>query len=298
MHISDSHLAEIDEQGFTLVEQFLTADEVAAARAALWFTFPEPEDYFANPAAHEHLTRHQFSGLKVFPFVGWDLNRLAFHPDLVDAAERYLGTTDLDLYKIEAWGKYSGSVAYDQPHHRDFGNHSIVVPRADGAYRQLTTFILLSDVTEEDGPTRLVPLEHTRDVPFIPPEQAPFFLGSVPFGRFADVEVPAVGPAGSLLMYRTDVFHRGSNFTGEQRARFALLADYTVRGAPFTGKVAWPNQANHPCWPEVMERATVRERELFGFPAPGDPYWNEQTVRDVGARYPAMDMSPYGDALG
>jgi hypothetical protein len=37
----------------------------------------------------------------------------------------------------------------------------------------------------------------------------------------------------------------------------------------------------------------VRERDLFGFPRPGDGYWNEQTLADVAARYPGMDMTPY-----
>jgi len=37
----------------------------------------------------------------------------------------------------------------------------------------------------------------------------------------------------------------------------------------------------------------VRERDLFGFPRPGDAYWNEQTLADVAARYPGMDMTPY-----
>ena len=35
------------------------------------------------------------------------------------------------------------------------------------------------------------------------------------------------------------------------------------------------------------------ERDLFGFPKPGDPYWNEQTLADVAARYPGMDLTPY-----
>ena len=30
---------------------------------------------------------------------------------------------------------------------------------------QMTSFILLSDVTDLDGPTKVVPLEKTRDVP-------------------------------------------------------------------------------------------------------------------------------------
>ena len=30
-----------------------------------------------------------------------------------------------------------------------------------------------------------------------------------------------------------------------------------------------------------MPQCTVRERDLFGFPRPGDDYWNEQTLADV-----------------
>ena len=31
----------------------------------------------------------------------------------------------------------------------------------------------------------------------------------------------------------------------------------------------------------MIERATPHEGELFGFPAIGDPYWNDQTLTDV-----------------
>ena len=106
--------------------------------------------------------------MEEFPYRSWDLNRLAFHPDLVDAAERYLGTTELHLYKVELWAKYGGAANYDQPLHRDYGSHSLVVPRPDGRYQQLTTFIFLSDVTADDGPTRIVPFDEGKDVPFTP----------------------------------------------------------------------------------------------------------------------------------
>ena len=38
----------------------------------------------------------------------------------------------------------------------------------------------------------------------------------------------------------------------------------------------------------------MRERELFGFPRPGDPHWNDQTVSGVQQRYQNIDMTPYG----
>jgi hypothetical protein len=162
-----------------------------------------------------------------------------------------------------------------------------VVPRLDGRYQQITTFIYLSDVTADDGPTRIVPYDRGTDVPF-----TPLYLH---FGEMAEAEVPAVGPAGSLLIYRTDVLHRGSDFTGPGRSRFSLLVDFQARGTTWGGKMAWPKDSPNR-WAKFMPQCTVRQRDLFGFPRPGDPYWNQQTLDDVAARYPGMDMTPYGPA--
>lgn len=293
MRVADEALDEIRTQGYTVVPRFIADDELASAQAWLWDEFPRPADYFTDPAAHARYSRSQFAGLRLFPTMGWALNRLAFHPDLVDLAERYLGTDDLQLYKCEIWAKYAGAIDYDQPHHRDFGNHSLVVPRTDDIGTQLTCFILLSDVTELDGPTAVVPIGQSAHISMVPVDTEPDWPLSVPRGTFADVEVPVTGAAGSLFVYRTDVFHRGTNFDAPERSRFALLADYQARGPAWAGKMAWPNQAQHPGFVEVIERATVRERDVFGFPRPGDPYWNHQTLDGVQQRYPNMDMTPY-----
>jgi hypothetical protein len=284
VRVSDAALDEVRERGFVVVEGFLTAAELAAAQAALWLHFPKPDEYFADPAAFARYGASQFAGVEEFPYRSWDLNRLAFHPDLVDAAERFLATAELHLYKVELWAKYSGAVDYDQPLHRDYGSHSLVVPRLDGRYQQLTTFIFLSDVTGDDGPTRIVPYPCGKDIPFTP------LYGD--FATVTDAEVPAIGPAGSLLVYRTDILHRGSNFAAGGRARFSLLADYQARGTTWGGKMAWPKQSPER-WAKLVPQCSVRERDLFGFPRPGDAYWNEQTLTDVAARYPGIDMAPY-----
>ena len=290
MRVPDATLDEVREQGFSLLEGFLAPDELEAAHDALWKHFPDPDEYFADPTIPERarFARSQFAGVEEFPYRSWDLNRLAVHPDLVDAVERYLETTDLHLYKVELWAKYAGAVDYDQPLHRDYGSHSLVVPRPEPRYQQITTFIYLSDVTEEDGPTVIVPYDAGKDVPY-----TPLYLE---FGALADVEVAATAPAGSLLAYRTDVLHRGSDFAAPHRARFSILADYQRRGMTWAGKMAWPKQAPQR-WAKLIPQCSVRERDLFGFPRPGDPYWNKQTLRDVAARYPGMDMTPYGDAV-
>ncbi len=217
------------------------------------------------------------------------LNRVPVYPDLIDAAERFLQTKEIDCYKIELWAKYSGAIDYDQFHHRDYGNHTIVVPRADGLMPQMTCFILLSDVTELDGPTKAVPLEYTRDIPI--GQQA------MKMGELFEHEVAVTGPAGSILIYKTDVFHRGSNFKGPGRSRFVMPVDFKARGWRWQGKLAWPDHANNPGWAEAMTWMTPRQRDLFGFPPVGDPYWNAQTLSDVQMRYPNMDLSPYAEGV-
>jgi hypothetical protein len=286
VRVPDASLEQVRDHGFTLIEGFLAPDELRAAQQALRLHFPTPEEYFADPAGYPEYGGDQFAGVQEFPYRSWDLNHLAIHPDLVDAAERYLGTTELHLYKVELWAKYAGAVNYDQPLHRDYGSHSLVVPRREARFQQLTTFIFLSDVTEDDGPTRIVPYERGLDVPFTPLY--------IEFGELADAEVPAVGPAGSLLVYRTDILHRGSNLTGAGSSRFSILADYQVRGTTWGGKMAWPKQSPQR-WAKLMPQCTVRERDLFGFPRPGHDYWNDQTLADVALRYPGLDMEPYRD---
>ncbi|MGH7011594.1 MAG: hypothetical protein ACREEX_12235, partial [Caulobacteraceae bacterium] len=101
MHVSDEKIAQVFDQGFTIVEGFLDRDLLEAAREALWSVYPRPEVYFADPAAFPRFARSQFSGLKFFPYPSWALNRIPVHPDLVDAAERFCGSTDIEIYKIE-----------------------------------------------------------------------------------------------------------------------------------------------------------------------------------------------------
>jgi len=290
MRIPDERLAEIWDRGFTVVENFLDRETLLAAQDALWEIYPRPEAYFADPSAFPKFARSQFAGLRLFPYGSWALNRIPVYPDLLDAAERFLQTSEIDCYKIELWAKYAGAVDYDQAHHRDYANHTIVVPRADGVMPQMTCFILLSDVTDLDGPTKAVPIDKTRHIPI--------GVNRTELGEFFDDEVAVTGPAGSILIYKTDVFHRGSNFMAPGRSRFVMPVDFKPRGWRWQGKLAWPDHATSQNWKDAMCAMTPRQRDVFGWPPAGDPYWNAQTLADVGLRYPGLDLSPYAEAAG
>jgi hypothetical protein len=297
MRVPGRCLAELRELGYLLFEGFLEADELAAAQDALWLHYPRPADYFEDPEAHAWLATSQWDGLIKGPWRSWHLNRLAFHPDLLDLAERFLGSADLRLYDAELWAKYAGAADYEQQHHRDLGNHTLVVPKRSDPATQMQSWILLSDVGEDDGPTKVVPLPNSESIPYWPDtldgSTNDYVTNYLPAGAFADEEISVTGPAGTLFCFRTDIVHRGSRMTAARSARFSLLAHYDVWGPRWTGRAAWPTHSLGADWCEIIERATPRERSVFGFPAPGDPYWDEQTLADTQARYPRADLTPY-----
>jgi hypothetical protein len=97
----DRCVADLRQRGYLVFEGFLEGDELAAAQEALWLHYPRPEEYAADPAAHAWLATDQWSGIVRGPWRSWRLSRLAFHPDLLDLAERFLGSADLRLYEAE-----------------------------------------------------------------------------------------------------------------------------------------------------------------------------------------------------
>src|SRR5947208_3014970 len=71
---------------------------------------------------------------------------------------------------------------------------------------------------------------------------------------------------------------------------------FRARDSHWMGFSAWARAGQAPALQRFLERATPRQRELLGFPPPGHPYWNRETLAGVAARYPGMDMTPYRDA--
>ena len=290
MRIDEARLAEVWDRGFAIVENFVDGDRLKAAQDALWDVYPRPEDYFAAQVDYATFKDDPFAGVRFFPYPSWAINRLAIDPDLIDAAERFLSSRDIEIYKVELWAKYAGAANYEQQHHRDYPSHSLVTPRSDQAHAQMTTFLLLSDVGDVDGPTRLVPQNLTRNIPM--------GVSRLPVGAFAAEEVAATAPAGSLLIYKTDVFHRGSSFAAPGRSRFVMMVDFQQRGWRWNGKMSWPDHAFKPAMAEALVRMSPRERDLFGWPPIGSDYWNAQTLADVTIRYPGIDLTPYAEPAG
>jgi hypothetical protein len=186
------------------------------------------------------------------------------------------------------WAKFTGACDYEQAHHRDYLNHTVVVPSRDPRHRNLEMFVLLNDVTESLGPTHVVSTMLTGALPLLPHEAA----RSDHPGLY-DAEVPATGPAGTVLAYRGETMHRATDLTEPGGARFTLHCSFRPAADEWVGRVGWGDRSFDPAWNAFVSRATPEQLELFGFPAPGHPFWTQQTLDDLTVRYPSLDTTPW-----
>ena len=88
----------------------------------------------------------------------------------------------------------------------------------------------------------------------------------VPNGRPDHECVPMIVPGGSVCLYSIYTRHTASEFksgAGEQAMR------------------------------RFIAEASPRQRELLGFPPPGDPLWSERFTAAMATHYPGFDPTPY-----
>lgn len=285
------HVKRLHTDGYIVVEDFMTDDERAAVAADLAHYFPTWAELTREPARWPDIDRTG-DGVAELPFKGRALNDMSTHPELVAFARDALDQEQVFLTQSICWAKYAGRADFSQPLHLDWHDNSLVMPRSDGAFGQLHMILYYSDVVPGGAPTAVVPLADGADRPL------------VPWGRSRDAdpqlyerEQPLHVPAGALLCFTGRTFHRGSGFTGTEGARFTHHLAWRGAGFEWMSWRGWAQYADQLPMVRWLPRASVEQRTVLGFPPPGHPYWNAESIDLVAARYPRMDMTPYREAV-
>lgn len=284
-----------DDDGWCVIERAIPEAELRAAQQALAELFPTAVEMDAAPPDDERAApwRTWDAPWPEFPFASAALNNLVVHDVVIDLAQQLLRTDDVHCYLALASAKYFGqSSGYNQLLHADYPNHSLLVPRRD-AYQHLETFIYLSDVSPANGATRMVSYRKTAHVPV---EEHTLNLRD--HAELYDDPHDASGPAGTIVAYRPDVYHRSVDIAQPGTARFMLHVAYKPAGAEWGGYQAWPFKGFSPEWHNFVRHATPRQLMAVGFPKPGHPYWTAETLAGVAARYPGVDLGPWRAELG
>jgi hypothetical protein len=278
-----------ETDGWFVIREFFDQETVAAAVAEFKEQyFPDMRSVWREP--DPRLKSEQFAGIIEFPFKQSPLlNQAAFDERIYELATELLQDPNIVMYQVQAWAKYTEAANYDQLLHRDFRNHTLVVPDQDRPeYRQMEAMLLLTDVSEDLGPTHLVSRKHTRQVP-VQPE----FLEREGNEWLYELEESAAAPAGSLLVYAPDVIHRGTDLTKPGGSRFVVSIGYQRRGVNWMGYHCWPKSGSWPSFMSFVRAASPTQLKALGFPMPSDPYWTVDTRAAVAERYLGLDLDRY-----
>jgi Phytanoyl-CoA dioxygenase (PhyH) len=291
-----------NDDGYAILPALIPAEELKPAMAELDLMFPSADGFHdGTDARRDRFIGDEFAGIDTFPFTSSEVSLLAVHPRILALAGALLNDGDIHIYTAEAWAKYTGACDYDQDLHRDYLNHTLLVPSTAPEYRQVEMFVFLSDVPEELGPPHLVSRKHTADLPAVPN----WFLRQGHNGsssRFADAsgsprlyqaEVSSAGPAGTVIAFEAGTFHRGTQLTAPRGVRYSMHLGFRPARIQWGQRVGWAAKSFEREWTEFVHRATPRQLQAFGFPPPGHPYWTPRTLAGVALRYPDFDLAPW-----
>ena len=276
------------EDGFALVPDLVPAEDIdaVAGELAVLYGGDTFDDYnrasgYGDGAREGRQFRaSQVDGMRGFPMRHCpNLNNLFVHPRLVAFARSALADEDLRIYQAAVWAKWAGAINYEQPLHQD-GNHSLIPPRMEPGFWHMEAFLYLSDVDEDCAPPRLVPrsLSHLRR------------------DELYDHEIVATGRRGTILAYRSDVWHRGTDFARPDASRTVLVVGFRPASAEWFSYDAFGRHGASRVFADFVSGKSPDDLALFGIPRPGHPYWTEATIDAMTLKYPGLDMSPWFDA--
>ena len=271
MHITDEQIATFREQGFLVVENFLSEEERLDALDGFYTLFSPSFDEYVS-AGRKNTTPQQ----NLFPWDHSGINHVAVHPDLIDAMERILQTREIRLCEGAIGMKYAGEDYGGFLYHIDYGNNTLGPILEPDDFMHIQCLHFFDDVTAETAPIHLVPN-----------------------GGSDDESIPVIVPGGSICLYSIYTRHSASPFTGERGHRPAMWANYCRKDRPWDGGRSFTYKcgAGEAAMARFLVEATPRQRELLGFPPPGDPLWTRAFLDGMVKRYPGFDPGSYQNGL-
>ena len=300
------------EEGVILLKNILPSELVYSAKR-----FMDEKYNLKNPPHSDFGSKN---GELQFPS-STILDKITLHPNIIEIAETYLNTKDILLTQSDAWSKKGTDERNpqsnkDQRIHMDYGNHTFLHPPNFNNPEVIAMIVYLSDTEITGGGTAYVSkTDETEELyksPYInmpgqnkyefynDKETAENYFKNLDktIFKFREKlyknETIIKAKPGDILVYRLDVWHRGTPVK-KNKIRHVMNLAYKKK------ECFWINQWN-PGWTKKMyygkiekifKNLTPRQRELLGIPKPGDKYWNKENIKMLEYRYPGIDVGPY-----
>ena len=233
--------------------------------------------------------RKQFMNIDILPYAGSvAMNMISLDPRLIALAKQLLGVEEVELYQSHTWAKFTGEADYDQAFHCDFGNHTLTVPADDAHSRTVNFVIYISDVTDGVGALHYVSKNDAAEVL----GEGMVVAETEKQAALKARQQSAAAPAGSVVAYGIDTFHRGTNLTDLEGFRYTMTVSYKALGNSQIGFHVWQFAPDKP-WHLILNHGSPQQLQCLGIPLPGDPFWTARTLQLTQARWPDWDMRAY-----
>ena len=323
--------AQVDQwrsAGYALVDGVFPADLIEALASDASAKFPPPDS-----SAAQEISDFGSGGGFVFPSTSRAFNAVTLHPRLLAAVAQLLGVdiSNLRLTQSDLWPKYGQRAKsrgaldnQDQRIHVDYPNHLLAHPTPWHRPEAIEAILYLSDSTDCGGPTAVVPRDGDSDPAYPWPIVDTPGVADLHYMNdraSAETYMRKARPAalklreqlydreryvryrpGTLLLYRHDVWHRGTPLL-EGTLRLAQNLSFRRAECEWISTLhigwAWNMYERNKTLPKLIAKASLDQRAVLGFPQPGSSYWCQQTIEAVAARFApfGMDMTPYEQAL-
>jgi len=237
----DHHVQEIIEQGYTVVPNVLSSDEVREINEIIDAIFDKEKTIADERNWHNATFRVAYMLPQKHPL----FRTLPFNPRVLPLMQAVLGNRCI-LSSLNALTMSPGGIT--QKLHRDHGDPTPGVTMTINALQTLDAF------TRENGATRVIPGTH-NDLATPPKDTS----------NWESRTVTLEAPAGSLIAFNGALFHAGSanTTTNLRRCLHAYYARAWVRPQ-------WDYPAS--LTSDVAETLTVEQKKLFGYYPPSQRY--------------------------
>jgi len=322
--LTDAQIDSWRSRGFALVDGLFPPELVALLQHGATEHFPAPGSAEADQF-------RDFGSAANFPSRLPGFTDITLHPRLLGAVSQLLGcpVANLRLSQSDLWPKYGRTDMagdydnQDQRIHFDYPNHTLAHPTPWDRPEAVELIVYLSDVQSCAGSTALVPRTGDDDPAYVWPlintpgvgdlryindrESAEtYFAAERPElaewrQSLYEREVHTSYSPGTVVLYRHDVWHRG---TPLRPGSIRLAHNITFRRAEcewistLHAGWAWAMYRDDKFMERIIATSSLDQRAVLGFPQPGSPYWCEQTIQAVHARYGmfGFDPAPYLEA--
>lgn len=249
------------------------------------------------------------------------LDQLTINEKLITCVEQLLGTNNILLSQSDAWGKngkddFSEYSNNDQRMHMDYGNNTFLHPPDWYNPEAVSAIIYLSDTKETGGATAAVPRKGVNDIAYHPPfinmpgqnnykffndktQSENYFIENYPeVANFREKlyqrEKKILANIGDILFYRLDLWHRGTPFK-ENKIRNVMNLVWKKKECYWINNwnPGWSKKMYYGSLEKIITTMSIKQRNILGFPSPGDKYWTKERIFLLKKRYPEINLNPY-----